>query len=104
MGLIIVYSQIAKRDLRAIYDYIRRDSFHYAQKEIKEIRHAIKRLGINPFVYKKFEKADNQYTRELIIKNYRVIYDVVPDERIVILTIHHHSRLISNNPAFKQEE
>ncbi|MGY4535928.1 toxin ParE1/3/4 [Mucilaginibacter sp. UYNi724] len=104
MGLIIVYSFIAKHDLNQIYKYIRRDSFYYAQKEVKEIRAAIRGLKINSFIGKKFEKADNDLTRELIFKNYRVIYDIEPNKQIVILSIHHHSRHISNNPAFKSDE
>jgi toxin ParE1/3/4 len=38
--------------------------------------------------------------RELIEGNYRIIYRIVSEERIDILTIHHSSRLLSNNPMF----
>jgi len=37
-------------------------------------------------------------------KNYRAIYRIIHSERIDIFTIHHHARLISNNPAFKDDE
>ena len=104
MGLVIVISKIARRDLKEIYDYIRRDLLHYARKEVRSIKDAIKKLKTNPFLHKRFEKSDDEFTRELIFKNYRIIFDIVDNKQIVILTIHHHSRLISNNPAFKDEE
>jgi toxin ParE1/3/4 len=52
---------------------------------------------------KRFEKSDGEFTRELLFKNYRIVYDI-DENQINILSIHHHSRLISNNPAFKEEE
>jgi len=42
VGLVIVISKIARRDLKEIYDYIRRDSLHYARKEVRSIKDAIK--------------------------------------------------------------
>ncbi|MBB5396274.1 type II toxin-antitoxin system RelE/ParE family toxin [Mucilaginibacter sp. AK015] len=104
MGLTITYSDISRRDLRAIYNFIRRDSLFYAKKEIKEIRLAITKLKLNPLLGRRFEKFDDELTRELIFKNYRIIYDIVPDKRINILSIHHHARSLSNNPAFIPED
>jgi hypothetical protein len=47
----------------------------------------------------------DEFTRELIYRNYRVIYETDKEiKEIVILTIHHHSRLISNNPAFQDDD
>jgi toxin ParE1/3/4 len=104
VGLNIIYSKFALRDLKEIYDYIRRDSLFYAKKEVQSIRATIQKLKSHPLMGKKFEKFNDELTRELVYKNYRIIYDLVPDEQIVVLTIHHHSRLISNNPAFRDEE
>jgi toxin ParE1/3/4 len=101
VGLTIVYSKFAVRDLKEIYDYIKRDSPYYAKKEREFIRAAIQKLKLNPLSCKQFE--NDNLTRELVFKNYRIIYDIVPDKRIEILTIHHHARLIGNNPAFKDE-
>jgi plasmid stabilization system protein ParE len=49
-------------------------------------------------------ELNNENLRELIFRNYRIIYEIIPDKQINILTIHHHARLVSNNPAFKDEE
>jgi len=104
MGLTIVYSKIAKQDLAEIYKYISRDSVYYAKREIALIRAAIKKLKLNPLLGRRFEKSVDEFTRELIFQNYRIVYDIEEGTRLIILTIHHHSRLISNNPAFKDEE
>jgi toxin ParE1/3/4 len=48
-------------------------------------------------------ELNDENFREFIFRNYRIIYKASPAQ-INILSIHHHSRLISNNPAFKGEE
>jgi toxin ParE1/3/4 len=85
VGLKVIYSKISRQDLREIYNYIRRDSLYYARREIKLIRSAIQKLKLDPFIGKKFEKSDDEFTRELILKNYRTIYDVVGDKQIIII-------------------
>ena len=104
MGLTIVYSQIALRDASEIYNYISRDSVYYAKREIKLIKAAINKLKLQPLLGKKFEKSEDENTRELVFRNYRIIYDIGQNRQIIILSIHHHSRLLANNPAFKDEE
>lgn len=76
----------------------------YAQKEVNEIRLKIKTLKSNLYLGHKFYEKDVELVREIFIKNYRVIYSIAPDHKqIEILTIHHHSRLLSNNPALNEE-
>jgi toxin ParE1/3/4 len=100
----IVFSKTAIRDLKEIFEYIKIDSLKYARREAQLIRAVVKKLNSNSFLGRKFEKADDELTRELIFKNYRIIYDIVPGIKIYFLSIHHHSRLIANNPAFASEE
>ena len=104
MAIVIVYSKIAQQDLNVIYSYIRRDSVRYALNEVKLIRAAIRKLKSNSLLGRKFEKLDNELTRELIFRNYRIAYDIISDKEIQVLTIHHHARLITNNPAFTGED
>ena len=104
MGLKIVYTEIASEDLFSIYSFIRKGSAFYAKKEIGDIRNAIKKLKNNAFLGKVFEDLGEESTRELIFRNYRIIYKITNDKVINILTIHHHARSISNNPAFKENE
>ncbi len=46
------------------------------------------------------EKKDPSL-RELLLGSYRIIYRIVSDVKIDIITIHHSKRLLSNNPALK---
>jgi plasmid stabilization system protein ParE len=42
--------------------------------------------------------------RELITGNYRIIYQTAGREYAYILTVHHTSRLLSNNPHFTKNK
>ncbi|WP_429378597.1 type II toxin-antitoxin system RelE/ParE family toxin [Mucilaginibacter sp. UYCu711] len=53
---------------------------------------------------KELEDLNNDSFRELILQNYRIIYEVLSDTQISILTIHHNARSITNNPAFTDED
>ena len=99
----IVYSEIAIRDLKAIYNYIAKDSKHYAKTEVKLIREFVRKLKSNMWIGKNFERLDES-VREMVFKNYRIIYEIISPIQIVILSIHHHARSISNNPAFSNED
>ena len=104
MAITIIYSRIAQQDLKEIFNYINRDSFRYAKNEIQLIRTAIRKLKSNPLLGHAFEKANDELTRELSFRNYRIVYDIISDNQILILSIHHHARLITNNPAFTDED
>jgi addiction module RelE/StbE family toxin len=104
VAVVIVYSKIAQQDIKGIYNYIRKDSIRYANNEVKLIRDAIRKLKSNALLGKKFEKSNDELTRELVFRNYRIVYDIVTDKQIIILSVHHHACLITNNPAFTGED
>ncbi|MBD1365733.1 type II toxin-antitoxin system RelE/ParE family toxin [Mucilaginibacter sp. ZT4R22] len=81
-------------------DYIKQDSVHYAQVEKVRIITAIDKLQGHPLIGKKVPELDDENYREIIFRNYRIIYKVVSDEVLNVVAIHHQSRLLSNNPAF----
>ena len=100
----IVLSKTARFDLKEIVDYIKRDSIKYALLEKKKIIDAINKLPKQPLSGRVVPELNNENLRELIFRNYRIIYEIIPGKQFNILTIHHHARLFSNNPAFKDEE
>jgi toxin ParE1/3/4 len=100
----IVLSKTARFDLKEIVDYIKRDSIKYALLEKQKIQDAIDKLPKQPLSGRIVPELGNENLRELIFRNYRIIYEIISDKQINILSIHHHARLISNNPAFKGEE
>jgi toxin ParE1/3/4 len=94
---------VAKKDLQEIVDFIARGSLKYAKLEKRLIVDAISQLYYfpnlgTPFDYKSID------ARKLTFRNYLVIYRFKTENLIEVLTIHHHARLIANNPAFKSDE
>lgn len=82
----------AADDLQAIYDFIGRDSPHYAQVIVEDILAAIDRLERFPLMGRRVPERPREDLRELIKSPYRIVYRV--GEVIHILTIFRASRLI----------
>jgi toxin ParE1/3/4 len=81
----------AADDLQAIYNFIARDSPHYAQLTIEDILAAIDRLERFPLLGRQVPERQSADLRELIKPPYRVVYRV--GEVVKILTIFRASRL-----------
>ncbi|WP_072981283.1 type II toxin-antitoxin system RelE/ParE family toxin [Leeuwenhoekiella palythoae] len=82
----------SKIDLEDIFDYISRDSKKYAQIQILRILKRTQILKKLPYSGKVIIEIPKDDLRELIEGNYRIIYKIVSDSRIDILTVHHSSR------------
>jgi addiction module RelE/StbE family toxin len=82
----------SKDDLKSIAEYISKDSKKYARLQILRIRQRTKILNSQIYSGKIVSEMDNQNIRELIEGNYRIIYLIINDERIDILTVHHSAR------------
>jgi toxin ParE1/3/4 len=104
VAIVIIYSKLAQQDILSIYNYIRRGSIKYAHIEVELIRSFIRKLKENPLLGRRFERAVDENTRELSFRNYRIVYDMISENKILILTIHHHSRSLGNNRAFSDED
>jgi addiction module RelE/StbE family toxin len=85
----------AKEDLKSISDYISRDSVHYAKLHVNKIRTRTKILKSHFKIGKIVTEIGDQNIRELIQGNYRIIYKIVSENQIDILTIHHSARDLS---------
>ena len=81
----------AADDLQAIYDFIARDSPHYAQLTVEDILAAIDRLERFPLMGRQVPERQRDDLLELIKPPYRIVYRV--GEVVKILTIFRASRL-----------
>jgi len=99
----ITYSAVAANDLKSIFNYINRDSNKFAKLEVSKIRAYIKSLIMFPLKGKYYKAIKGREILSIIFHNYIIFYTVTTNQ-ILILSIHHHARLISNNPAFKDDE
>ncbi len=82
----------AKEDLKGIAEYISRDSKRYARLQIEKLKNRIEILKLQIYSGRIVPEINKENIRELIEGNYRIIYIIVADKQIDILTIHHSSR------------
>jgi addiction module RelE/StbE family toxin len=82
----------AREDLQSIAKYIARDSLKYARLQIIRIRLRTEILTSHIYSGKIVEEINREDIREVIEGNYRIIYRIVDQERVDILTVHHSAR------------
>jgi addiction module RelE/StbE family toxin len=92
MATIIRWTEQSANDLELIFNFISRDSEHYATLFIKEIFKTIERLETFPESGRIVPEFNVEIVREIILGNYRIIYRLNKDA-VDILTIHHSSQL-----------
>jgi addiction module RelE/StbE family toxin len=100
----IIWSPTALADLRAISDYISRDSQAYAAGAIEKILDAVDQLLLFPRMGRVVPEYDREDIREIIVFSYRVIYEVDGDA-IHIATVVHGARMLKRlikRPRFRQ--
>ena len=88
----IVWTEPAVSDLNGIHAYIARDAEVYADATVLEIFDAVDRLAHFPHLGRVVPEIDDENTREIIVDNYRVMYDTSGDV-VRILTVIHGARL-----------
>ena len=81
----------AEDDLQAIYDFIARDSKHYARLVVEEILAAVDTIARFPLVGRHIPERPREDLRELIKPPYRIVYRVGDEAHI--LTVFRASRL-----------
>jgi toxin ParE1/3/4 len=100
----IKWTNQAIEDIDNIASYIAKESLKYAQWQVERFFTAIEILENNINAGRIVPEINNKAIRELIIGNYRLIYLIKSKNKIEILTVHHSSRLLSNNPTFLVNE
>lgn len=103
MGVKVIYLDVAIQDLKSIYKYISQDSKKYAMLEVQKIKSFIDSLVNFPLKGKFYTTRNDKEIRSIVFRNYIIFYNVT-ETQISVLSIHHHARLITNNPAFKDDE
>jgi addiction module RelE/StbE family toxin len=93
----VKWTKLSVEDLKGIFDYISRDSIKYAKIEIIKLKLRTNILKTHPYAGKGVPEIENKVYRELIEGNYRIIYKIVDEKTIHIITIHHSSRDLSES-------
>ncbi|MBI1375021.1 MAG: type II toxin-antitoxin system RelE/ParE family toxin [Phycisphaera sp.] len=93
----VIWMPGALNDLESIADYIARDSMSYACVTVQRLFDAAQRLAEFPNVGRVVPEYSDERLREIIVGNYRVIYEVF-DEHVEVLAVHHGARLLPDRP------
>jgi plasmid stabilization system protein ParE len=89
----LIWSLQAIEDVEAIRTYVARDSEQYANLLIDRIIAAVDRLEGFPLSGRVVPEVGDESLREVIYRNYRIVYRLKP-EIIEIVTVFHAARLL----------
>ena len=89
----IVWTEQSAQDLEHIAEYIALGSVKYAKLTVRKIRTSANVLKQQPLTGRIVPEINSNEIRELIIGNYRLIYQV-QGTQVTILTVHHSARLL----------
>ena len=89
----IEWSSKAENDLNEIIDYIAQDSLEYALSFYEQVREKVENLIKFPRMGRIVPELDEPNIRELILRNYRIIYRIFEKE-VQIIRLFHGSRIM----------
>ncbi|MES2438837.1 MAG: type II toxin-antitoxin system RelE/ParE family toxin [Verrucomicrobiota bacterium] len=89
----IIWSAQAHRDLRAIHDFISRDSGHYARLQIERLISSVERAAKMPSKGHPVHEFIESGLREIHEGGYRIIYGSEAAEFQVVTIIHMKQRI-----------
>jgi toxin ParE1/3/4 len=93
----IVWTEPAVADLEAIRAYIARDNEVYAEATVLRILESVERLEQYPLSGRVVPELQDEKLRELIVGNYRVMYEV-SSSVATIQTVLHGARAFPQDP------
>lgn len=89
----IRWTENAARNLESIHEYISQDSKIYAGRFVKALIKAALKLQTMPLRGRVVPEFDRPHLREIIYRNYRIVYRLVGEEKDVqILAVVHGAR------------
>jgi plasmid stabilization system protein ParE len=93
----IKWTEKATHNLHSIYEYISRDSVIYAGKFVKSLIKATNRLEDMPYCGRIVPEFENDDFREVIYRNYRIVYRLQgKNNDVEILAVIHGARDMRN--------
>ena len=97
--VIVKWTNFAIQNLNDIGDYIEQDSCWQAAFVVNYLFDSVDILEHYPFIGRMVPEFQDKTVRELIRLRYRIVYLVLNEERIDILTVHHSARLLPDLPT-----
>ena len=84
----LIWTEPAWLDLEQSADYIARDSPAYAGAFVQRIRSAAESLRDLPRLGRVVPELGHEITRELLVDNYRLIYEIRADTLYILRLVH----------------
>ncbi|MCQ8105006.1 type II toxin-antitoxin system RelE/ParE family toxin [Methylomonas sp. SURF-2] len=84
----IVWSKLAREDLRLIHQYIAHDSKHYAARVVQDITEKIEVLRELPKLGRMVPEIGEENVREIGLYSYRILYELISDTIYIHGVIH----------------
>jgi toxin ParE1/3/4 len=88
----LFWTKRAQEDLAAVRAFVGVDSPHYADVIVRRLLHAIDRLQYYPRSGRVVPEYADPAIREVVLRPYRIVYRIVSEEEIHVLTVHHAAR------------
>ncbi|MEX0981981.1 MAG: type II toxin-antitoxin system RelE/ParE family toxin [Bacteroidales bacterium] len=92
----VIWTDNALKDLDEIGEYISNNSVRYAEKTVEDLFFSTEILESHPKAGPVVRELSNTSIRQLIVGNFRIVYEIISKSRIDVLTVHRTSRLIEN--------
>jgi toxin ParE1/3/4 len=94
----ILWTDQAIADLAAIRAFIEQNSPHYASVVVARLIRAVDRLKDFPQSGRVVPEFERRAVREIVEPPYRMIYRLVRENEIHVLTVHHGARRMPDIP------
>jgi addiction module RelE/StbE family toxin len=88
---VLLWTEQVRSDPAAIRAFISQDSPQYASVIISQLIAATDRLVPFPESGRAVPEFDDPLVREVVLRPYRIVYRIVSDDQIHVLTVHHGS-------------
>ena len=98
----LTWAPSAITDIKSIAEFISRDSMKAAANQVERFFEKAAILEKHPSIGRPTPEIGNDKYREILCGRYRIIYKVESDDHLYVLTVHHQSRLLKNNPVINQ--
>jgi toxin ParE1/3/4 len=97
----LIWSTRARAELKAITDYIKRDSKASAETVVTKLTKEVRRLKEFPFSGRVVPEWEKLSFREVIVYDYRVVYKLGPDSVSILAIIHSRRRFPKRPPRVR---
>lgn len=98
----IIWTDVAQSNLIEIRAFVAMSSVIQADLLIDALFTKAQMLERYPEIGKIIRELPNENYREILFKRYRIIYKIQKDI-VLIMSVWHSSRLLSNNPLFEND-